>query len=225
MICANYTSALNVQLVNQLGPFVVAMMSSAFLGEQLPKFLGPTLLLCFVGAVIAIVSEKWSAAKEAELSPEDALGMSLAFVSVVASGAMRIFMKKTQKTHSEASLITWQYSNCVPFALFVTFGPGGSPEGRLGGRWEPWGTLSPKDVYVVISFVLMIYVFGNYMQVASTRNLGPTMAGMLQPLRLVSTVFGSWLILGTSVQSIFTWLGLALITGGLITFLLAQRKK
>lgn len=97
----------------------------------------------------------------------------------------------------------------VPFVAATTLP--GSPL-ALGGRaWAPYGRLPARDWAVLFAFATLCMAFAAAAQVATVRRLGPAFTASLQPLRLVSTLVGSWAVLGEPVAGAYEWAGVALV--------------
>lgn len=202
MLCASYTSALYVGIITALAPFIVAALSWVTLREDIPNCLVPALLCSSVGAILAVVGQSdWEGAA---LSGHDAIGMAMAFASIIISSAMRIFMKVSSASLSGLMLVSWQYMSAIPMAVASLTTLTHSAEQRLQ-------SLSLFDVAAMLGFVLIFTILTSITQVTAVRHIGPTMDGSLQPLRLISTICGGRLFLGESVHSAIAWLGLAII--------------
>jgi len=216
MLSVKYTNALFSQVATQLGPFLVAPIAKIFLpSEALPRYLLPALVCSFIGALLVIGGQ--AHAMPSGLTDQDGVGLTLAFTSLIFSACMRVYMKWSSAGLSKASLMSWGYTNGFTFLLFAGWS---NPD-----AWQGFAHMSSETAIAVLIFTVIILIFANLAQVACVRNLGPAMASSFQPLRLASTVFGSYLVLNEPVQRGVVWLGLALIAIVLAAFSQAQVKK
>jgi len=216
MLSSKFTLALYTQLITQLGPFVVALLSCAFLQETMPRCFLPALILSTMGAMLTVVGLAES--NNVTLGYVDAFGIGLSLVSIIFSAGMRIIMKISSTSLSQHELISWQFTNALPLVAFASIS-------KTSSAWERVLAISTHDVLIVFAFTLVMTLFANVSQVTSVRHLGPTFASSLQPLRLVSTAAGGYLVLGECACSALVWSGLLLITGVLSVYLCAQRQK
>jgi len=90
--------------------------------------------------------------------------------------------------------------------------------------WRAWLTLSAVDWAVFGIFVCGVMVLAATAQVHAIRALGPGGHAALQPLRLLSTMAASWLVLGEAVDGWDMWLGLATVIAALAWYLAVGRR-
>ncbi len=228
MLSAALTYAYFVQTISLLNPFCVRILSVHVFGmdTEAPKLFWSAFFSSLAAAQPIIYGTHVSGAggpghagAERRLgSPDDSsgslaaeglthldmLGLASAFFSVPLSGLMRIFMKKTAWM-PKAELLNGQY---------LTIGVG---TGLLVLLTEPLFPLVPPDfdrtdALVFLAFATGVYYFANVLQVGCVRELGPTLYSSLQPLRLLSTLAGTYVLLGEPLRSALAWVGLALLS-------------
>ena len=84
------------------------------------------------------------------------------------------------------------------------------------GKLRALGVL--QWVYLLL-FALVVYVGANLAQQLAIRSLGPTLLAAVMPLRLVSSVAGSYAVLGEGIDSAAEALGLLLVALTAIAYL------
>lgn len=216
MLSASFTSSIYIGIVTALAPFVVAGLSWMTLREEVPKCLLPALLTSSLGTVVAVVGQSgWDGAGP---SSDDLIGIAMAFVSIIVSGGMRIFMKMSSSALSGFMLVSWQYMSALPLVIMSMGSMNNHTVQRLA-------SITLADIEAMLTFVIVFTILSSVTQVTAVRHIGPTMDGSLQPLRLISTMCGGYVVLGESVDSVVGWIGLAIIFVTLMVYIYAQPRQ
>jgi len=172
MLTVNYTFAIYAQVATQLGPFLVVPLTKMILPEEkLPQYLLPAMLLSFLGAAMVIAGQ--SSSLPTGFTSDDAIGLSLAGVSVVFSALMRVYMKWSEAKLDTTALASWGYLNSIPFLLVtVCRAPDSDLDSSGNGWYSRWLSLDLIDGGVIAIFTVGILMIGNFAQVSSVRHLG-----------------------------------------------------
>jgi len=218
MLSSKFTSALYCQLITQLTPLVIVMLSRVFLAEPLPKFFFPSLLIATSGSLLVIGGQsgfKWSG-----ITGGDIIGLGLAMVSIFFLAGMFVFIKASNSSLTKPVLLSWQFMNTLPLGLLAMATTADPAE-----SFHRFGDLSWHGMVICVVFAIYHVLFGNLCQVICVRKVGPSFLGSLQPLRLLSNIIGGYIVLGEPVRSVMSWMGLLLIAGALTAFIFAQKQK
>lgn len=210
VLSTGYTFAYYCLIVSLLNPFITAMSSRWLLEDQLPKCFCVAAILSFIGSLCVIFGQSMTLSSWS-LSPDDWIGVSLAFLSVCFSSSMRLTMKKTSSVGlTKFQLVGFQYAFNSAALLGVTC--------VHVKQWQAWTQISATSIGVVLFFAIGIIFGANIVQVTSVRELGPTLYTSLQPIRLLPTVLGTYLCLGEPVHSLLSWIGMFTVLCTLVIY-------
>jgi drug/metabolite transporter (DMT)-like permease len=136
------------------------------------------------------------------------LGLCLAISSAIGLATYQHFVKHTK------GLLTGNFVLALNYAVVLV--PCGSllalrqahGEGDLFGTLA---TLGPRGWGVLTALSLGVDLGANFAQQLAIRRLGPTILAAVMPLRLVSSVVGSYVLLGESITSAVEAAGLLIV--------------
>jgi len=216
MLTSKFTIALYTGIVTQFGPFIIALVSWVLMGESLPRCILPSLLLSTAGSFLVVLGQ--ADFQLSGFSLNDGIGVGMAFVSILVSAGIRMTMKLSSASLSGFMLVSWQYMSAVPQVFLAALL---TPVGGWTDALQP----SAHIIAVVIAFTLTLPLAASYGQVLCVRQLGPSLDASIQPVRLVSTIVGGYLVLNEPVKSVAAWSGLALILVTLSVYLSLQSRR
>ena len=144
-------------------------------------------------------------------------GVGLAFLSTIALALYQHLVQLTKGLLAESQVLALNYAvvltPCVAVLGIETWM--GEADFMLG-KLRALGVL--QWVYLLL-FALVVYVGANLAQQLAIRSLGPTLLAAVMPLRLVSSVAGSYAVLGEGIDSAAEALGLLLVALTAIAYL------
>ena len=214
MLTSKFTIVVYTGIVTQFLPFIVAGVSRAFLGEQLPRYCLSSLLLLTAGSILVVVGQ--ADLEALGFSINDSIGVGLAVISIFVSAGIRVTMKLSSTSLSGFMLVAWQYMSALPQVFLATLI-------TPAAAWVQMLHLSAHQLSVLGVFILLLPLASSYGQVICVRKLGPSLDASIQPVRLLSTIAGGYLFLNEPVKSAAAWLGLAVISVTLSVYLAMQR--
>ncbi|CAD7928000.1 unnamed protein product [Amoebophrya sp. A25] len=97
--------------------------------------------------------------------------------------------------------------NGIPIVTHFVKAIGG---GSLRG-WLVFQDLSLYEIGLFLVFALVVFYWANMGQIEAVRGLGPTLYSSFQPLRMLSSIVGSYLIMKEEVEVWLSWLGIAIL--------------
>lgn len=209
LLAARFTLSIYVQLINQLTPFLVALLSAGLLRETLPRYTGRALTLCLGGALL-MMSGNLIQLDGLTATPGDWLGIGLAAVSSLALATYMILVRRSasQQIPGEALLLA-HLTGLFTFSLLASL--------ILGEEWARWTQLETADWLVFAAFSVGVLLLSNVSQIKAIRELGaPLMSSMLASRLISALVVGAlllnerltsgWQLLGTAVVLVtITW--------------------
>ncbi|CAE7706992.1 unnamed protein product, partial [Symbiodinium sp. CCMP2456] len=215
MLTSKFTIALYTGIVTQFAPFIVAGVSWVALGDQLPRCILPSLIISTLGSLFVVLGQ--ADAGVSVFSVNDGIGIGMAVVSICVSAGIRVTMKVSSSSLSGFMLNSWQYMSAVPQVLLATVL---TPP----AAWVETMHFSSHQLAVLGAFILVLPLAASYGQVTCVRKLGPSLDASIQPVRLLSTIAGGYLVLDEPVKTATAWLGLAIIVITLVVYLALQNK-
>ena len=216
LLAARFTLSIYVQLINQMTPFVVAVISLVLLREKLPRYTGRAITLCLGGAVLMMSGNLGQAATATAVSRQDALGITLAVASTV---FLAIYMILVRRTATKA--IPAQALLIVHLVSLFTFSATTSL--ILGEDLARWTQLGVNDWLVFAAFSLGVLLLSNLAQLNAIGTLGAPMMSSMMAWRLVSALVVGALLLNERLTSLWQLLG-ALVVLVTITWYLRQQR-
>lgn len=207
LLAARFTLSIYVQLINQMTPFVVALMSLLVLRQTLPPFTGRAVGLCLLGAALMMGGDL---GEMTAVSRQDLLGIGLAVTSTIFLAVYMLLVRRTATLDipGEALLMMHVVALFV-FALSASL--------LLGEDWQRWRQMETVDWVVFTGFSVGVLLFANFGQIRAIGALGAPMVSSMMAWRLVSALgFGAlllnerltawWQVLGAVVVLVtITW--------------------
>ena len=216
LLAARFTLAVHVQLITLMTPFLVVLISATFLRERMPPYTGRAILAATLGSLLMLSGDLGQAGLGLAFTPQDWLGMGLAFGSSLTLALYMIIVRRSVRHHiSGRSILLVQLG-----AIFV-FSALASP--ILGEDWGRWSSLSPLNWLIFAIFSVGILFGSNIGQVGALRHLGAPMVSSLLAWRLVSALIFAALLLDERLTSAGQVLG-ALIVLITVTWYLRQQR-
>ena len=216
MASTGLTLAYNISLIQMLAPFVMSCAAHLFLGEQLPGFLFVSLLISTAGSATVFVGQSALVEETSELTARDFAGLGLQFFSIFCSAAQRTLMKLTQGFLTPLQFMRIQYSAvCVSCLLWSAVQQELNP---ANANWSAWLQLTAFDWIMFATLAGGILFGAATLQVRVVRGLGLAKHSAMQPVRLLTTVLGSAVLLGERVEGVLEVVGLLVVLAAQIAF-------
>ncbi|CAD7959267.1 unnamed protein product [Amoebophrya sp. A25] len=130
-------------------------------------------------------------------------------------------MKQTQAVGLTSRELA-AYSYCVNSVLLLLITYVYEGYTLSGWRDQFYDRLTWKSLGFLLFVAIVINYFANQWQIETVRVLGPTLYSSFQPLRMVSSIFGSHFILNEPVSSWLSWLGIFALCATLSLFFGSQ---
>ena len=215
LLATRYTLAIYVQLITLMTPFLVVLFSATFLRERLPPYTWRAIIIATVGALLMMSGDLNQAELGLAFTPQDWLGMGLAFASSLTLALYMIIIRRSARHQIPGkSMLLVQLGAILVFSLIV------SP--ILGEEWQRWLAMTPFDWLIFAAFSLGVLFGANLGQVGALRHLGAPMVSSLLAWRLVSALIFAALLLDERLTSPWQFLG-ALIVLITITWYLQRQ--
>ena len=192
------TSAINVQTVSLLTPFVVSGLNFALLREPLPDLIFPSIIVSTIGAVVVllggetdILSLFFSNENNDDFYPYIG-GVILTCVSIVFFSLGFVVIKKlgSLKVGSE-DILFW---SCFPPSLVYL-----ATSLAVGENWSPFLAMTRGEWLVFFCYVFFTTFLSFYIQAAAIQRLGAPMVSSFMPTRIISTTLTSMYFLDESI--------------------------
>jgi drug/metabolite transporter (DMT)-like permease len=204
LLASRYTLAIYVQLITLMTPFIVAFLSVVLLRERLPGRTWQAMVLSFIGSLLIISSDIGTDGFHFSLTPSDWLGMGLATTSALFLALYMIAVRRTIATDAPSHvLLLFQGTVIMAAALPISL--------TIGEEWTAWRYLSPMDWLAVFTFMAVVLVGANGLQIVALRHLGASVVSSLMGWRLVSTLAVGMLLLGEGLQSVWQTVGMVIV--------------
>ncbi|KAL0487006.1 10 TM domain-containing transmembrane protein [Acrasis kona] len=247
---SRFTSAVYVQLIGLLAPFMVSGITFIFLRNtpegRADKLTWKTFLALtctIIGSVLIILggvksnggAEHWYSffvnfkidwsALGNNITGYDLLGMGLAFVSNLFLSIYMILVKRLKSSNaaSASSFLT----DGEGLFLFQSFAISlvALPISLSFENWSPWGMMDAKGWACLCSFICFVTILAQFISVRSIQTLGATTVGSTISLRLVSSIFFSIVIIGETLQTAWQLVGVIIVLVSVSVFLYFQNKQ
>lgn len=215
-LAARYTLAIYVQLITQMTPFIVALLSAVVLSERLPRYTGRAITLALLGAVLVMGGSVGVRSSGGTPYRTDWLGISLAAGSSVLLALYMIAVRRSSRYRIPAEVLL--------LTQLIALGSATTVISILAGeQWQVWLTLQPFDWLIFGGLVLGVFVSANILQIGAIRHLGAPLVSSTMAWRLVSALLvGTWL-LGERLTSVWQFAGAALVLVTITWYLWQQR--
>ncbi len=217
-LAARYTLSIYVQLITQMTPFLVALLSLTLLRERLPRYTGRAITLCLAGAVLMMSGNIDLTDALPDPNRRDWLGITL---SLVSSLALALYMLLVR--HSARRAVPGEAMNVVQLLALFSFSLPVSL--ALGEDWGRYLTLETTDWLVFIAFVLGVLVISNLGQIGALRRLGAPLVSSLLAWRLVGALLIGALLLDERLTSVWQVVGAGLVLMTITWYLWQQQKR
>ena len=217
-LAARYTLSIYVQLITQMTPFLVALLSLTLLRERLPRYTGRAITLCLAGAVLMMSGNIDLADTLPDPNRRDWLGITL---SLVSSLALALYMLLVR--HSAQRAVPGEAMNVVQLLALFSFSLPVSL--ALGEDWGRYLTLGTADWLVFIAFVLGVLVISNLGQIGALRRLGAPLVSSLLAWRLMGALFIGAILLDERLTSVWQVAGAGLVLVTITWYLWQQQKR
>ncbi len=201
-LAARFTLSIFVQLITQLTPFIVVLLTTAVFRERLPRYTGRAITLCLLGAVLMIGGEIGVTAVSQTIGRSDWLGITLAFISSILLALYMIFVRRSTRQAIGSETLLFAHLLSLSAAGFIL-------SALIGEDWSQWTATGPRDW--IIFGVLVIVASSNFLQIGVIRHLGAPLVSSTLAWRLVSALIVAALLLDERLTSIWQAAGAALV--------------
>ena len=203
-LAPRFTLSIYVQLITQMTPFIVAVLSTAVFHEHLPRYTGRAIVLCFIGAGL-MMSGSFSGDNAAGgFTSSDWLGVGLATVSAFLLALYMIAVRRTARHHINGETLL--------FAQLLALGLSGLVLSFITGEdWSQWANNSPKDWLVFAALVIGVFAASNILQIGAIRHLGSALVSSTMAWRLISALVLAALLLDERLTSLWQLMGTVLV--------------
>ena len=228
-------------MINLCTPIFTATIGRFVFGEPLPAGTLPALIGGLSGSALAIFGGTTALQQQDEAGSGDhssksadgatlALGVSLALFSAFSLAVYQHYVRRTKDLLTESFILLINYSvmliPCGGIVLVMQLGMPSTNENILGSL----SAFEMKQWLYLIILALVVYLGANLAQQLAIRRLGATTLSAIMPIRLLSSVLGSFLVLDEGITSIAELLGLLLVGTTATLYLgyqlrVARRKK
>lgn len=228
----DYTEATYVQLVMLFTPFVIVILNALLFRKRKVRWeLIGTLVVMAIGSFILLIGSGTRDEAGFYFRPHivhvfkkfdrnDMLGLGFALISTVTLASKTVFLSHLVdeyelKLSCSNLFVIERLTRVVLFilpALFV-------------GDLHDFTLFTYRQWIVFFLIALFNNGIGSFLDIYATAKLGSSIYGTLLPLRLVSTVFLDWLLLGQRVNNLFQLIGFAIIFSSLLLFMISTKKK
>ena len=216
MLATRFTLAIYVQLITLMTPFVVALLSTIFLRERLPRYTGRAITFSLMGALLMMSGDIGQEGLRLALTPSDWWGIGLALISTLSLATYMIVVRRTAQHQVPVTAV-------LVVQIGALVGVTGALSLLLGEDWSRWRALGTTDWLVFAAFTLGVLVGANLGQIGALRHLGAPLVSSLLGWRLVSALIVAGNFLGEQLTSFWQVMG-ALIVLVTITWYLWQQR-
>lgn len=216
LLATRYTLSIYVQLITQMTPFLVALLSTVLLREKLPRYTGRAITLCLAGAIMMMGSDIGQTVMQPTADRIDGLGIGLALVSSLILATYMILVRRTvsRRVPGEAVLVVHLTSLLISGTVISLL---------LGETWQQWRAIGLADWLIFAGFSLGVLLGANLGQISSLRHLGAPLVSSLLAWRLVSALVVGALLLGERLSSLLQLLGAGIVLVTITWYLWQQR--
>ena len=207
---AAYAPAHWIVMLNLSTPIWTACIGRLYFREPLPPGTLAALAVGIGGSAIAIFGgvRRRGGDDESghEASPYLALGIGLALVSAFSLSVYQHCVRRTKGIISEGAVL------CLNYAVVLV--PAVALQAATAGFSSLASSVEALDVRhwaLLFAFSLGVYLGANLAQQLAIRQLGPALVSSLMPSRLLSSVAGSYLLLGEGITSAIEGVGLLVV--------------
>ena len=207
---AAYAPAHWCVMINLCTPVWTAAIGRLLFREPLPPFTIAALVVGLGGSALAIfggvhahgddihVASERNAAAAAGATELLVLGVGLAFVSSMGLAVYQHVVRRTKGMLSEQFVLILNYLVVLVPALSLLLAAQASGTEDL---LVSLTALGPRQWILLLLFSSLVYLGANLAQQMAIRELGPTIVAAAMPLRLLSSVAGSYTLLDEGLTS------------------------
>lgn len=212
---ARFTLSVYVQLITQLAPLFVALLSAGIFKEKLPPFTWPAIGLSLLGGFLMMTAETGGLALS--IGSKDLLGIGLATASVIFLSFYMILVPRatTAKVTSEVVLL-------VQLIALTTVT--GTLSLVIGEDWSRYQVIGWRDWLIFFSFVVFVLLGANLGQVTSLRRLGAPLVSSTMAWRLVAALVLAGILLGEWLRTPLQLLGAVIVLITITYYVSRQRR-
>ncbi|MDX1414774.1 MAG: DMT family transporter [Candidatus Promineifilaceae bacterium] len=216
ILAARFTLATYVQLITLLTPFLVALLSTAVLREELPRYTLQAMGLSVFGALLLMGDSLMGPNNFPGAHRTDWLGISLALGGSLLLAIYMVMIRSSvrEQIRGEALLTVQLFSLGVATGLFSIV---------AGEDWSPWRSMRPFDWLIFGAVVLGVFVGANLSQIGAIRRLSASVVSSTMPWRLVSTLVLAALLLDERLTTFWQALGVIIVLVTVTWYLWRQR--
>ncbi|RMH00374.1 MAG: DMT family transporter [Chloroflexi bacterium] len=218
LLAARFTLSIYVQLITQMTPFLVVLLTAVFLHEPLPRYTGRAITLGAIGALLMMSAQVGEAGITLSLTPSDWLGLGLAFISSLSLALYMIVVRRTVRHNvpGEAVFIV-QLVTLVTVSTLVSL--------LLGEDWSRYRAINLTDWLVFGVFTFGVFLGANLGQINALRHLGAPMVGSLLAWRLVSALVVAAFLLHERLTTAWQLFGAGLVLVTITWYLWQQQTR
>jgi drug/metabolite transporter (DMT)-like permease len=211
-----FTQAYLVQLINLLAPFMVVFFDRLINRTKLPKFTLLAISLCLVGGALLIFGGLSGQPLAGMLTPEDGLGILLAFLGTIGIAAYMVIIKHSEQVGLPFEAVYISQVGTLALTLtLLSFAVG-----------EDWSTFRGLDIWggLALAFnAIGLEVGLKVGNITVLRKLGAPLVSSMLAVRLVAALLMGWLILAERPESPLQWAGAAIVALTITWYLSKQR--
>ncbi|RME82507.1 MAG: DMT family transporter [Caldilineae bacterium] len=213
IISISLTRAVWVQLINIMAPFPVAFLGAWFFAQPIPRFTLPAVLLSTTGAALMLVQD-WSQLTNG-FTPQDALGLGLATVSMLAFAFYYQLIRRSRLRAATSGIVLFQQGMAMTLSFLVL-------TLVTGEDWSAWAHMSGGGWASALIYIIFVQAGGNLSQVIAVGGVSPALITNFMALRLLSAMVLAAIILGETLVTPLQWLGAAIVIATVTAYLWFQ---
>ena len=209
LLSQRFTLAIYVQLIGLLTPFLVVLLARAVLRERTPRYTGMALTFSLIGALLMLSEGIGAQGVSLAIGPSDWLGLGLAFASSTFLAIYMILVRRIAQRPDgalhvpPAALLAFQTVLIQITALSISL--------LLGEDWSRWTEIGPTDWLVFLSYVVLVIIVANGLQITALQHVGASLMSSLMGWRLVCALVAGIVLLDEHLTSIWQLAGMAVV--------------
>ena len=209
LLSQRFTLAIYVQLIGLLTPFLVVLLARAVLRERTPRYTGMALTFSLIGALLMLSESISAQGVSLAIGPSDWLGLGLAFASSTFLAIYMILVRRIAQRPDgalhvpPAALLAFQTVLIQITALCISL--------LIGEDWSRWTEIGPTDWLVFLSYVVLVIIVANGLQITALQHVGASLMSSLMGWRLVCALLAGIVLLGEHLTSIWQLAGMAVV--------------
>lgn len=199
-----FTKAYIVQLINLLAPIFVILLNRLIKDSPLPKHTVLAISVSVIGGGLMIFGGLRGQSFVPIFTPEDGLGIFLAFLGTIGIAVYMLIVKRGQQIGLPFEVVYISQIGSMMLVmglLSVSFGEG----------WSAFGKMDWRAVLALLFNAICIEVGCKLGHITVLRKLGAPLVSSMLAMRLVAALFLGWFILGEQLSSLVQWGGVILV--------------